>query len=138
VVVRYRFHPRSGERINVIGINRYRGESYLIIMQPDGTRTHLPPWMTWDDAARMCIVAHPALPLEVLVELQRFVGAALSCLVLPTNKEANDAQSDGETAGSVRGSQQRRSDTSGTASGSGHATGVTDPVGNRRNRDGGA
>lgn len=53
VVIRYPFHPRCGERITVIGMNNYRGESYLTIRQSDGTLALLPPWMADEDAARM-------------------------------------------------------------------------------------
>jgi hypothetical protein len=121
----------------VIGVNRFRGESYLIIMQPDGTRTHLPPWMTSEDAANMRVVAQPALPLEVLYELQRLVSAALSCDVLSTHKVTGAAKDDDAT-GSVQGSRKRRTDVGGPAGGSGGTVGAADPVGDRRRTKRGA
>ncbi|MEM5292544.1 DUF5372 family protein, partial [Paraburkholderia sabiae] len=84
MIIRYPFHPRCGERITVIGMTNYRGESYLTIRQPDGTLTHLPPWMTDEDAARMSVVVQPELPHAVLIELLRLVDTALSCFAAVT------------------------------------------------------
>ncbi|SIT49450.1 conserved hypothetical protein [Paraburkholderia piptadeniae] len=122
----------------MIGVNRFRGESYLIIMQPDGTRTHLPPWMTSEGAAHMRVVAQPSLPLEVLYELQRLVNAALSCDVLSTHKVTGDAKDDDETTGTVQGSRKQRTNVGGPAGGSGGAVGAADPVGDRRRTKRGA
>ncbi|MBK3844539.1 hypothetical protein G3A42_42730, partial [Paraburkholderia aspalathi] len=138
VVVRYPFHPRFGERINVIGMNRYRGESYLIIKQPDGTRAHLPPWMTGEEAAHMRVVSQPELPYTVLVELQRLIDAALSSCVLSTHGRYSDTQTGDQAEGPFRGGQQRKAFADGDAIGSGDTTDVADAIGNRRDRDGGA
>ena len=138
VVVRYPFHPRCGECINVIGMNRYRGESYLIIMQPDGTRAHLPPWMTGEEAARMSIIVQPELPHTALVELQRLVNAVLSSSVLSMHRGYGDAQTGDEAEGSVRGEQRGSTSAGGRVSGRGGAASAVDAIGDRCNRDGGA
>ena len=103
MVIRYPFHPRFGERITVIGMNNYRGESYLTIRQSDGTLALLPPWMADEDAARMRVVLKPALPHPVLVELLRLVDAALSSLTLSTREGGSYAHTGNEAEGPVRG-----------------------------------
>ena len=82
LIIRYPFHPLCGELITVIGMNNYRGESYLTIRQADGTLALLPPWMASQDAALMSVVPKPALPHPVLVELLHLIDAALSSLAL--------------------------------------------------------
>lgn len=78
ITVRYRFHPRHGERLSVVRQHGFRGERTYVVQQRDGTLTHLPVWMTEEAAAELNIVSHPRLPRETWMELRRITDAALS------------------------------------------------------------
>jgi hypothetical protein len=79
-IIRYRFHPRYGERVIVAGCRRHGEEVALIIRQPDGTMAHLPVWMTEDRAEAMMVTESPRLPLAHLRELRLELDACLSLL----------------------------------------------------------
>ena len=42
----YRFHPRSGEIVQVVAQSRHGGTGHLTIVQCDGTLAKIPIWMT--------------------------------------------------------------------------------------------
>src|ERR1700739_4937057 len=79
-IIRYGFHPRSGETVIVTGRNRRGEEVALTIRQPDGTLAHLPIWMTQDRAAAMTVTQVPRLSLATLRELRLALDACLSLL----------------------------------------------------------
>ena len=90
VTIRYGFHPRCGETVVVTGRNRRDDEVALTIRQPDGTRVHLPIWMTEEFAETMGITEIPRLSLPRLRELRVELDACLSLLRDDSCREEGD------------------------------------------------
>jgi hypothetical protein len=90
VTIRYGFHPRCGETVVVTGRNRRDDEVALTIRQPDGTRVHLPIWMTEEFAETMRITEIPRLSLPRLRELRVELDACLSLLRDDSCREEGD------------------------------------------------
>jgi hypothetical protein len=90
VTIRYGFHPRYGETVVVTGRNRRDDEVALTIRQPDGTRVHLPIWMTEEFAATMRITEIPHLSLPRPRELRVELDACLSLLRDDSCREEGD------------------------------------------------
>ena len=79
ITVHYRFHPRHGERLGVVGTHSFRGERAAVIEQDDGSLSLLPIWV----AAEFNIVSGPRISREALVELRHLVDAAVSSRASP-------------------------------------------------------
>jgi hypothetical protein len=79
-VIRYAFHPRSGEEAVVVGRQRYCGEPAYVGRQPDGSLALVPIWMTEEPAAALALVKAPRLSLSCLRDLRREIDACLSLL----------------------------------------------------------
>ncbi|MDX8514614.1 hypothetical protein [Mesorhizobium captivum] len=80
VRITYRFHPRAGDFVTVIGVRRHAGADHFVIRQPDRTLALLPAWMA-NAAGLSCeLVQHPKLPLEKLNELHALVSAHVTWL----------------------------------------------------------
>lgn len=88
-IIRYRFHPRSGETVIVTGRNRHGDEAALTIRQPDGTSVQLPIWMTQDRAAAMMVKEVPRLSLACLRELRLQLDAC-QCLLRDDSRRGGD------------------------------------------------
>ena len=78
VRVNYPFHPRVGQEIEVLGRSMLGTDDFLIIRQPDGTRAHLPQWMTLPSAGDVPTHSPPRLLLSALRALRRELDAVLS------------------------------------------------------------
>jgi len=76
IMVYYPFHAFSGKKIPTCGLKQHREEKHYIIIQPDGTKTYLPVWMTEPAAKSIPIVEKPKISLEALLELKKIVDAA--------------------------------------------------------------
>ena len=80
VRITYRFHPRVGDFVTVVGVRRHASADHLIVRQPDRTLALLPAWMTQTNGSWCELVQHPRLPLEKLAELHALVGTLLISL----------------------------------------------------------
>ncbi|MBS0329871.1 MAG: hypothetical protein JSR30_08470, partial [Proteobacteria bacterium] len=78
VRINYPFHPRAGHEVEVLGRSRHGTEDFLIVRQPDGTRAHLPQWMTLPTAGDVPTHSPPRLLLRCLLALRRELDAVLS------------------------------------------------------------
>ena len=80
VRITYRFHPRAGDFVTVVGVRRHASADHLIVRQPDCTLALLPAWMTKTNGSSCELIQHPRLPLERLAELHALVGTLLISL----------------------------------------------------------
>ena len=76
--IHYRFHPRSGERVEIVRRHQRAGRSVLVIRQPDGTLAQVPTWMCDPAAAALSVKDPPRIALTGLLDLRLTVDAALS------------------------------------------------------------
>ena len=91
VTVHYRYHPLAGAGMRVVGRSVQNGQEFLIAVQPDGTRTLLPAWMSRPESAKFVVSdALPCFPLAVLANLCRELEAVLSLLPGSTNTGDNN------------------------------------------------
>jgi hypothetical protein len=70
VVVRYPFHPLTGQSFLILGEHEYYGAPHVLVRGTDGTTHLLPAWMTLPEAGTTGIVAVPRLPVNRLLELR--------------------------------------------------------------------
>ena len=80
VRIHYPFHPRVGLEVEVLGRSRLGENDFLIIRQPDGTRAHLPQWMTLPSAACVAMHSPPHISSSALRALRLELDAVLSSL----------------------------------------------------------
>ena len=100
----YSFHPQVGHEVEVLGRSRLDSGDFLIIQQPDGTRAHVPQWMTQPEAGHMPMHSPPRLSLSSLRELRLVLDAVLSSSnAVQPQGGADEATS---TAGTVARSSQ--------------------------------
>ncbi len=100
--IRYRFHPRSGERVEIVRRHRRAGSSVLVIRQPDGTLAQVPTWMCEPAAAALSAKDPPRIALAGLRDLRLTVDAALSSF--SSIEEGERLETDtGSKAGRVAG-----------------------------------
>ena len=78
VLILYRYHPRAGLTLPLIGRTHYHDEHFLIVRQPDGTHLHVPEWMTHPESAGGAHHWPPRLPLASLTALRSAVDGVLS------------------------------------------------------------
>ena len=75
----------------MVGRSVHDGHEFLIVVQPDGTRTLLPAWMMWPESAKLTVRANPPrFPLATLANLSRELEAVLSLLPGSTGTGDND------------------------------------------------
>ena len=74
--IHYQFHPRSGERVEILRRHQRAGRSVLVIRQPDGTRAQVPTWMCEPAAAALPVKDRPRIALAGLRDLRLAVDAA--------------------------------------------------------------
>ena len=89
-VLRYRFHPRFGEVVEITGGNRHGKEVVLTIRQLDGTLAQLPKWMMEDGAAAMAVCDMPCPPLAFLRGLRLELDACLKFLRDDSRREGDE------------------------------------------------
>ena len=80
VQIFYPNDPRTGTVVPVIGEVHLGDERYLIILQKDGTRAHVPLWMTLPAAANLPIHTPPRISMQALVTLRLELDGVLSSL----------------------------------------------------------
>jgi Family of unknown function (DUF5372) len=101
-VVRYPFHPLTGQSFLILGEHEHYGAPHVLVRGTDGTTHLLPGWMTLPEAGTTGIVAVPRLPVNRLLELRlvldRIMVALSSGEIAPTggfgHEEAEALQSD--------------------------------------------
>ena len=88
VVVRYPFHPLTGQSFLILGEHEHYGAAHVLVRGTDGTTHLLPAWMTLPEAGATGIVAVPRLPVNRLFELRsvldRIMVALSSGEIAPT------------------------------------------------------
>ena len=84
VTIHYPYHPRAGERIQVLRQRRDSGDLYYLIEQPDGTRAQLPAWMTEPRWAKVALVVDPHFKLTTLRTLRKLLDSWLGSQVFAT------------------------------------------------------
>ena len=107
--IHHRFHPQSGERVEIVRRQQLAGRSVLVIRQPDGTLAQVPTWMCEPAAATLAVRDHPRIALAGLRDLRLAVDAALSSF---------SGMEEGERLEADTGSTARRS-TGGDGAGAG-------------------
>ena len=78
VRIHYPYHPRAGLSLQVIGRTEYQGEGFVIVCLPDGTRIHVPEWMTQPESANPPLHWPQRLSLASLTALRIAVDCVLS------------------------------------------------------------
>ena len=76
----YRYDPRAGTAVSVVGRTKVGDDNFLMVRQSDGTNAHIPLWMTLPGAADLTMHLPPRISLEALQGLRRSLDAALSLL----------------------------------------------------------
>ena len=103
--IHYPYHPRAAQEVEVLSRSRLDVDDFLIIRQPDGTRAHVPQWMTCPAAEDVAMPAAARLSLTALRAMRREVDAVLCSPARTTSAEGvNEAKL---SASSVRPVQQR-------------------------------
>ncbi|MBK9574740.1 MAG: hypothetical protein IPO43_19535 [Rhodoferax sp.] len=83
-----------GQEVEVLGRSRLGTDDFLIIRQPDGTRAHLPEWMTLPSAGDVPTHSPPRLLLSALRALRRELDTVLSSSTSnPPNGGVDEANS---------------------------------------------
>ena len=73
VVVRYPFHPRYGQRLEVVGNRIYRNQTCVVVKIPSQGQVQVPLWMTEEPASNMSITTSPALSWRSLSNLSVYL-----------------------------------------------------------------
>ena len=107
VCIHYPYHPRAGAEVEVLGRSQWGHDDFLIIRQPDGTRAHIPQWMTLASAASVSKPPLPRIPLMALHALRRDLDVVLSSLPCSTSPGGVDEAKQSDCA--TRPVQQRSS-----------------------------
>src|SRR5260370_36246694 len=88
VVVRYPFHPLTGQSFLILGEHEHSGAPHVLVRGTDGTTHLLPAWMTSPEAGAIEIVTVPRLAVNRLFELRsvldRIMIASSSGEIAPT------------------------------------------------------
>ena len=71
--VHYRFRPRAGDQVEVVGGRGFNGRKYLMVLQSDRTLACLPEWMTCPRAGEFVVRDVPVLPRQTLSGLRAVV-----------------------------------------------------------------
>ena len=90
--VHYRFHPRAGDQVEVVGGRGFRGQKYLVVRQPDGTLACLPEWMTSPHAASFEVCEVPILPASALSALRAVIDAFFLSETEPTRGRCDEEE----------------------------------------------
>jgi hypothetical protein len=69
VVVRYPYHPLTGQSVLVVGETEHGGALHLIVRKSDGAKLLLPAWMTFPES-RGKILSCPRLSVNRLLDLR--------------------------------------------------------------------
>jgi hypothetical protein len=83
--VYYRWHPQHGHVVPVCGVHCAAGERSYVVTLSDGTKTHLPVWMTEPGAADDV----------TLVEAPHVSVAALEAVRLLLDQARDSGKADG-------------------------------------------
>ena len=75
--IHYYFHPRKGQRVEVVRRHRFKGVMMYVVRQPDGTLEQLPTWMCSPDAAAMTVRDQPRIARDALRDLRSVIDAVL-------------------------------------------------------------
>jgi hypothetical protein len=78
--IHYPFHPRRGERVEIVRCHRFRSVRMFVVRQPDGTLAQIPTWMCSPAAAAMAVRDQPRLSVEGLRDLRLALDAILLSL----------------------------------------------------------
>ncbi len=76
--IHYRYHPRYGEQVLIIGSKRHKEEKHLLLEERDGTKAYIPAWMTHPALAGVEAVDIPRIELTALENLRRLLDNLLS------------------------------------------------------------
>lgn len=107
--IHYRYHPRCGERVLVVGCRHHGGEAYFILEQPDGSRALIPAWMANPQAVELETVAVPRIGLAALNDLRRLLDSLLSsCALRPKARKATGGVNEAEHQTSERSISHHR------------------------------
>src|SRR5207249_12337991 len=131
VVIRYRFHPRAGERFWIARRYVMHDELCFVLHPAQGTCTGVEPlavpaWML-DAAAQHEIVSVARVPVAVLAELRGLVDVALSFLAPTVGEGGGDARTQGSATRAVR-RQSAGCRPDATARSAGRSTAASDAV----------
>jgi len=86
----------------VIRRQTFRGETCLVIVQPDGSAAYLPSWMTEPAAAHCSLVDTPCFPAHALLALSELLAAALSSPAVTPRDGGDSGATTSKAARSVR------------------------------------
>lgn len=73
LLVAYRWHPLSGQRVAVLWATQCHGRAYAVCRLPDGTRHPLPAWMLDEQSCSLHSTGEPTVGLEALCELRQLL-----------------------------------------------------------------
>ncbi len=68
--IHYPFHPRSGERVEIIRRHRFRDKTMFVVRQLAGTLAQIPAWMFAPAVAAAAVTDRPRVALEGLRDLR--------------------------------------------------------------------
>jgi hypothetical protein len=98
----YRYHPRTGLALQLIGRTEYHGERFLMVCLPDGTRTHVPECMTHPESANPPLSWPPRLSLENLTALRIAVDTVLSLRTVVTTDQGGIDEDGADASRSIQ------------------------------------
>ena len=99
--IHYPYHPSAGSVLPVVGEVRLGDEHYLVVLQSDGTRAHLPQWMFQPSAANFSVHPFPRISLQSLLTLRMELDGVLS-LLFGTKAEPGDLDEAQQRTGAIR------------------------------------
>ena len=90
--IHYPFHPRAGQRVEVLRRHRFKGTMMYVVRQPDGTLAQVPTWMFAPDAAAMTVTDRPRIAMGALRDLRSLLDT-----VLPSSSHMEPGEGYGTT-----------------------------------------
>jgi hypothetical protein len=77
-VVRYPYHPLTGQSVLVVGETEHGGALHLIIRKRDGAKLLLPAWMTFPESSSVNILSCPRLSVNRLLDLRALLDRLMA------------------------------------------------------------
>ena len=125
-MIRYRFHPRAGERFRIARRLSVHNEPCFVLRPASAPHSEaqplaVPVWMTEEASAKLAVVSAARVPITVLSDLRALVDAGLSSFESTLDKGGHNAGMQDSAMRSVR----RRSAGRGTDAATGSTGGST-------------
>ena len=100
ILVKYPYHPRHGQCLEVVGHRSYHNQTYLVVNIPSSGQEHIPKWMTEEPASRMTMTSSPALSLRSLLDLSLYLKQVM--ILLPDQINTSKENQNGKKGSCIK------------------------------------